>query len=147
MQHLRYLAFGCIAALATPAFADATATIVVNVSTFRNMRGLCGCQLYDTQQGFPDKWPTQANLNQRVPVSGRTTTCTFNNMTPGTYAVAVIHDENSNGKLDTNFIGVPTEGYGISNNHTHALSRPSWDESKFTVNAQTIVTTNISLRY
>jgi uncharacterized protein (DUF2141 family) len=134
---------------ATPAHADAGApsTIVVEVSTFRNRNGLLGCQLYDTQNGFPDKWPTAANMQQHVAVAGSTTSCTFANMAPGTYAAAVIHDENSNNKLDTNFLGVPTEGYGISQNHTHALRRPTWDESKFVVAPQSVVTTRISLRY
>jgi uncharacterized protein (DUF2141 family) len=126
---------------------DATATIVIEVSTFRNMRGVLGCQLYNSSVGFPDKWPTDPSFNKRVPVSGTTTTCTFPNMAPGTYAAAVIHDENSNNKLDKNFLGVPTEGYGISNNHTHALRRPTWDESKLVVNGATTVTTRVSLRY
>ncbi len=129
------------------AHADPTATIVLDVSTFRNTRGLLGCQLYDTSNGFPDKWPAAANLQKRIPVSGATTSCRFDQMPPGIYAAAVIHDENSNNKLDTNFLGVPTEGYGISNNHTHALRRPTWDESKFTVNGGTVVTAHISLRY
>jgi uncharacterized protein (DUF2141 family) len=123
------------------------ATIVIEVSTFRNTHGLLGCQLYNTSTGFPDTWPTDPSFNKRVPVSGPTTTCTFPNMAPGTYAAAVIHDENSNGKLDTNLLGIPTEGYGISNNHTHALRRPTWDESKFVVSGGMIVTTRVSLRY
>jgi len=132
---------------ARPAIADAPSTIVLEVSTFRNRSGMLGCQLYDTQNGFPDKWPSAANMQQRVAVTGSTTTCTFPNMPPGTYAAAVIHDENSNNKLDKYFLGVPTEGYGISQNHTHALRRPTWDESKFVVAAQSTVTTRISLRY
>ncbi len=127
--------------------AGTTATIVLEVSTFRNTRGFLGCQLYSKSEGFPDNWQSQVNLRKRVVVSGTTTSCTYPDMPPGTYAAAVIHDENSNGKLDTNFLGMPTEGYGISNNHTHALSRPSWNESKFVVNADTTVTSHISLRY
>ena len=135
-------------ALSNDARADVTtATIVIEVSTFRNTKGLLGCQLYDTQNGFPDKWSPSPKLQQRIPVIGAKTTCTFTNMPPGTYAAAVIHDENSNNKLDKNFLGVPTEGYGISQNHTHALRRPTWDESKFVVQANTTVTTRVSLRY
>jgi len=132
---------------ARSARADAPSTIVLEVSTFRNRTGMLGCQLYDTGNGFPDKWPSAANMQVRVAVTGSTTSCTFPNMPPGTYAAAVIHDENSNNKLDKNFLGVPTEGYGISQNHTHALRRPTWDESKFVVAPQSIVTTRISLRY
>jgi uncharacterized protein (DUF2141 family) len=41
--------------------------------------------------------------------------CDFEDIPPGTYALAVIHDENMNGKLDTNWLGIPKEGYGFSN--------------------------------
>jgi uncharacterized protein (DUF2141 family) len=139
--------FVVITAFAIDARADAPSTIVLEVSTFRNRTGMLGCQLYDTGNGFPDKWPSAANMQVRVPVTGATTSCTFPNMPPGTYAAAVIHDENSNNKLDKNFLGIPTEGYGISQNHTHALRRPTWDESKFVVAPQSVVTTRISLRY
>ncbi len=136
-----------LALVATDARADATSTIVITVSTFRNTSGLLGCQLYNAPNGFPDKWSSAPSMQKHVPVTGATTSCTFPDMPAGTYAAAVIHDENSNNKLDTNFLGVPKEGYGISNNHTHALSRPSWDESKFTVASGSIVTTRITLRY
>jgi uncharacterized protein (DUF2141 family) len=132
---------------AREASADATTNIVVDVSTFRNTRGMLGCQLYDTSVGFPDKWSTAPGLQKRIPVTGVTTTCTFNDMPPGTYAVAVLHDENSNNKLDTNFLGIPLEGYGMSNNHTHALRRPTWNESKFVAAAAMTVTLRVTLRY
>jgi uncharacterized protein (DUF2141 family) len=129
------------------AHAGGSSTIVLEVSTFRNLKGFLGCQLYATADSFPDKWQTQVNLRKHVPVTAATTSCTFADLAPGTYAAAVIHDENGNGTLDKNFLGIPTEAYGISNNHTHALSKPTWDESKFTVNADTTVTSKISLRY
>ncbi len=40
---------------------------------------------------------------------------TLRNVKPGTYAVAVFHDLNGNGRLDRNFIGLPSEPYGFSN--------------------------------
>lgn len=50
---------------------------------------------------------------------------------PGTYAVSCFHDLNSNGKLDTNLFGVPTEPYGFSNNVRPTFRAPNWDEAKF----------------
>ena len=55
----------------------------------------------------------------------------FDNLPEGTYGVAVIHDENKNGKLDFNDTGVPTEGYGHSNNPERRPGPPSFDETKF----------------
>jgi uncharacterized protein (DUF2141 family) len=58
-----------------------------------------------------------------------------------------MHDENDNRKLDRNLFGVPTEGYGVSNNHTYALSSPKWDESTFVVESGKSVGLGIALRY
>jgi uncharacterized protein (DUF2141 family) len=124
--------------------APTTSTIDVNVGTFRNTKGWFGCRLFASPAGFP-KEPTPRE--QRLAITGGTVRCTFTGVTPGTYAVSVMHDENGNGKLDTNLFGVPTEGYGVSNNHTHALSAPTWDESKFEVTAGNDVRLGIALRY
>ena len=83
----------------------------------------------------------------RVPIAGPNTSCTFSNVEPGTYAVAVVHDENSDGKLDKNFVGVPSEGYGVSNNKTYALSAPKWDESVFTIVPSESKMLQVKLRY
>jgi uncharacterized protein (DUF2141 family) len=55
----------------------------------------------------------------------------FDNLPEGTYGIAVIHDENKNEKLDFNDSGVPTEGYGHSNNPEKRPGPPSFDETKF----------------
>ena len=122
----------------------ATGTLRVDVSSFKNKSGFLGCRLFAQSSGFPDG-AGAANLKQ--PIAGTTASCTFENVAPGTYAVAVIHDENSNGRLDKSFFGVPTEGYGVSNNHTYGMSSPKWDESRFTVAAGESKTLNVSLRY
>jgi len=49
----------------------------------------------------------------------------------GDYAISVIHDENSNGKLDSNFLGVPTEGYGFSNNARGNFGPPEFAAARF----------------
>jgi uncharacterized protein (DUF2141 family) len=52
---------------------------------------------------------------------------------PGTYAVNGFHDENSNGQFDTNFLGIPGEGYFFSNDVRPFLSAPGFDAVKFAV--------------
>jgi uncharacterized protein (DUF2141 family) len=121
-----------------------TGRVDVNVGTFRNTKGWLGCRLYSSPTGFP-KEPT--TRQQQKAITGTTVSCTFEGLPTGTYAVSVMHDENANGKLDTNFLGIPTEGYGVSNNHTHALSAPTWDESKFEVKDGQDVRLGIALRY
>ena len=53
----------------------------------------------------------------------------FSNLDPGRYAVIAFHDENGNTKLDKNFMGVPTEPYGFSNNARGFLGPPSFDDA------------------
>ena len=122
-----------------------TGTIVVDVATFRNEKGALGCRLFASSEGFPRSTTAFAQL--RTAITAQSGRCTFVHVPPGTYAVAVLHDENLNGKVDTNLFGAPTEGYGVSNNKTYALSDPKWDESKFVVGTGQEVHLTVSLRY
>jgi uncharacterized protein (DUF2141 family) len=148
MSYIRaVLLFVAVVITPVPVHAASTSTIVLEVSTFRAVRGILYCQLYTQRGNFPDRGEAEPALARRIPVTAATTSCTFPNLPPGTYAAAVLHDENANGKMDKNVFGMPVEGYGISNNHTHALSRPTWEESKFEVPDGSTVTSRISLRY
>jgi uncharacterized protein (DUF2141 family) len=51
----------------------------------------------------------------------------FSNLEPGRYAAIAFHDENDNGKLDQNFLGVPNEPYGFSNDAQGFLAPPAFD--------------------
>jgi uncharacterized protein (DUF2141 family) len=66
---------------------------------------------------------------QKIAASGKEVVLKFD-LPAGEYAVQVLHDENDNGKLDTNFMGMPTEGYGFSNN-PQVMRRAHFDEAKF----------------
>lgn len=127
-----------------PSLSQSTSTVLLEVSSFKNTRGTLNCRLFTKASDFPDG---EGILTLRTPITGTNTTCTFPNVEPGTYAVAVVHDENSNGKLDKNFVGVPSEGYGVSNNKTYALSAPKWDESIFTIAPSESKTFQVKLRY
>jgi uncharacterized protein (DUF2141 family) len=70
----------------------------------------------------------------------------FPQLAPGRYALVVVHDENDNGRLDTNALGVPTEGYGFSNNAQGLLGAPSFDAAAVTVGEEDVGVT-ISLIY
>lgn len=61
----------------------------------------------------------------------------FADLPPGRYAVTAMHDENGNGKLDTNLIGMPLEGYGFSNN-PQVMRKPTFEEAAFDIGAQTV---------
>ncbi|HEY3252865.1 MAG TPA: DUF2141 domain-containing protein [Polyangiaceae bacterium] len=122
-----------------------TSTIALNVGPFRSSNGSLACRLYASAAGFPRT--SAGTLSQRVKITGSAARCVFENVAPGTYAVAVLHDENDNRQCDRNRLGMPLEGYGVSNNHTYAMSAPTWQESKFVVEAGKERALSISLRY
>jgi uncharacterized protein (DUF2141 family) len=72
--------------------------------------------------------------------------CDFEAILPGTYALAVIHDENSKAKLDTNLLGIPTEGYGFSNDATASFGTPSFSDARFSYDGRSLNMT-ITLHY
>lgn len=76
----------------------------------------------------------QDPASKRRAVSAGTGSVTFEDVAPGTYAVALIHDENSNKKLDTTF-GIPREGFGFSRNPAIRMGPPKFGEASFTVGA------------
>jgi uncharacterized protein (DUF2141 family) len=116
-------------------------SITVRVSTFRSVKGSLRCRLYSRPDGFPGKPPYAAE--QSVTVTAKTMTCAFASVAPGTYAVALFHDENDNAKLDTNFIGIPREGVGVSNNKLRSFGPPTWDDAKFTLNGDVVLDVNL----
>ena len=73
------------------------------------------------------------------------TTFTLNNIPQGDYAIALFHDRNSDGKCNRNLLGIPTEGYGFSNNVLPILRTPSFDKTKFKVDTK--VSISISMVY
>lgn len=123
--------------LAVPAGTQtaAEATLTVQVTGLRNARGRLSVSVYNDANGFPEV-PAKALRRETVDIP-RTLTAeaVFHGLPPGVYAVAVLHDENSNGKLDKNFIGMPKEGYGASNDPRPARRAPTFDEAKFTLGA------------
>jgi uncharacterized protein (DUF2141 family) len=104
--------------------------IHVEVEGLRNSKGQVLCALFSSADGFP-KNSAKASGRTKANISNGHAICEFPGVPPGTYAVSVFHDENSNGKLDTNFMGIPREGVGASNNAKGHLGPPRFDAAAF----------------
>ena len=130
----------CLATLsAAPAFA---ADLTVNLQGLRAQTGLVKVARVDSQQAWDGKAaPVQAT---GAPQQGEMAQFTFQELKPGRYAGMITHDENGNGKLDSNLIGMPVEGYGFSNN-PRVMRKPTWDETRFEVGAENLAI-NVELR-
>jgi uncharacterized protein (DUF2141 family) len=123
------LAAGAIPAITYAADAK-PGGIKVEVTGFRNDKGQLGCSLWPGPEGFPrDDSHILGHL--WAPIRGGRGECFFAGVPAGDYAVTLFHDENSNGKFDSNFVGYPLEGYGFSNNAKAMFKAPSFDECKF----------------
>ena len=104
--------------------------IHVEIGGLRNNKGQVVCDLYSSADGFP-KNGDKALAHAKSLVSNEHAVCEFPDVKAGTYAVPVFHDENSNGKLDTNFVGIPHEGVGASNNAKGHFGPPKFDAAAF----------------
>lgn len=127
----RLTALVLVAALSAPALARA-GDVTVHLTGIRATTGVVKLALAGSAAAYDGQAaPTQAT---GAPPTAATARFTFKDVAPGRYAVMVSHDENGNGKLDTNLIGMPLEGYGFSNN-PKVMREPTWDEAAFDVGA------------
>jgi uncharacterized protein (DUF2141 family) len=110
------------------------ATLNVPVVDLRNRKGSLRLGVFDRARGFP-KDRKAAILWQSVPADADAPTFVVD-LPPGQYAVVVLHDENDNKKLDANLIGIPTEGYGVSNNPKPKRRAATYKEAAFILPAE-----------
>jgi uncharacterized protein (DUF2141 family) len=109
----------------------ATNTIHVEIDGLRNDKGKVVCALYSSADGFP-KEAHKAMAHASAAITDKRAVCDFVGIAANaTYAISVFHDENSNGKLDTNFMGMPREGVGASNGAKGHFGPPKFDAAAF----------------
>jgi uncharacterized protein (DUF2141 family) len=119
------------AAAALPQAQPSRANLIhVEIDGLRNDKGQVLCSLFSSPEGFP-KNSAKATAHAKSNISHGHASCEFSGIAPGTYAISVFHDENSNGKLDANFLGVPREGVGASNNAKGHFGPPKFEAAAF----------------
>lgn len=106
------------------------ADLTVTVADIRNDQGKLMVAVHDSAAGWDgEAKPISA---QSQDIAGDSATFHFIGLAAGTYAIEVVHDENGNGKLDTNVVGMPIEGYGFSND-PKVMRKATFDEAAFAV--------------
>jgi uncharacterized protein (DUF2141 family) len=116
----------CLAHAASPQ----GSVIHVDVVGLRNNKGQVFCALYALAEGFP-KDRQKAIRRDTSSISDKKASCELSLIEPGTCALSVFHDETSNGKLDMNFLGIPREGVGASNDAKGHMRPPKFDAAHF----------------
>ena len=109
---------------------DARNRIHVAIDGLRSDKGQVICSLCSSAEGFPKNYGKAVAHTNSV-IANRHANCEFSGIQPGTYAISVFDDANSNGRLDTNFFGIPREGVGASNNARGHFGPPSFHDASF----------------
>jgi uncharacterized protein (DUF2141 family) len=129
--------------------AEAGPTVTIDIVGLRSTKGLIRACLTTIAAAFPDCEKDPQALHMTVPVQTGAASggpvLVFRHVQPGTYAVSLFHDENSNGRLDTS-MGIPKEGYGFSRDAAIMFGPPKFDAARFVVGA-TDMTLKITVRY
>jgi len=124
--------FQCVAAavLATTSLAQA-ADLTVDVAGLQSAKGAVMVAVFDSAGHFL-KQPLRTAAVAAQPGQVQ---LLINDLAPGDYAVSLFQDENGNGKLDKNLVGMPIEPYGFSNDAAASNGPPGFDQARVHVGA------------
>ena len=101
--------------------------LTVKITDIRANKGSLLVSVVKSEAGWDNKEKPVAT--EKLAATGKEVELRFS-LPAGTYAVQVLHDENDNGQIDSNFMGIPVEGYGFSNN-PQVMRRAYFSESRF----------------
>lgn len=120
--------------LATPALA---ADLTVTIRGIESSEGQLMIAVVGSEAAFNGDGAAALSLLV-APQSGSVTFST-DALPAGDYGIRVMHDENGNGDMDANLVGMPTEPWGFSNNAMGNFGPPGWADVRFTLSEDTAV--------
>ncbi|NCP19620.1 MAG: DUF2141 domain-containing protein [Erythrobacter sp.] len=145
IQKLPAIALG-VAALGTLGnTASVRQDVVVTAVDLRSSEGTVLACLTPSDGAFPD-CAKDDNSQKRMVRANTRVTIVFNDVPPGEYAIALLHDENGNGKADKTLF-LPTEGFGFSRNAKLRMGPPRFSAAAFQVSSDAPVYQTIRMRY
>tara|TARA_R110002072_G_scaffold111649_2_gene239846 strand:+ start:331 stop:756 length:426 start_codon:yes stop_codon:yes gene_type:complete len=109
--------------------------VTVNISNLSSNEGKVFVAIYNSEDSFLNN----GFKSLIAKIDANTCSVTFKDIPKGTYAISVFHDENDNNKMDSNFLGIPKEDYGCSNNVKGFMGPPKWEDAKFKLNNQSVI--------
>ena len=120
--------------LPLPAQSPGPATVTVKITGLRSEKGQVKIAVFNSSASWLGDHPAYSST---IEVDSRSVLWQLTGVPYGEYGLAVFHDENKNGKMDKNVLGVPQEAYGFSNNMRVIFGPPKWEKSKVVVNGAT----------
>lgn len=112
----------------------------IEINGINRVTGALMIAVYNTAESWDASEGAVASVRESV--TGATARVVFDTLEPGPHAVMLFHDENGNGELDSNMLGIPSEDYGFSNN-VGRYGRPAFAEAQFIVSGSTAITINL----
>ena len=140
MKLLHALPLVLSSALALPTLPAHALDLTLEVLDVRSDQGLVAAALY----AAPDSWMKQPLKGARSAAAAGKVVLVFRGLEPGRYALSALHDENGNGRLDSNVVGMPLERYGFSRDARGQMGPPRFDDAAVELSADT--TLSITLR-
>jgi uncharacterized protein (DUF2141 family) len=140
MERIANSYFWAVALLALMVFAPAvvfsegTGKLIVDISGFPSSDGFAMVALNNSKESY-EGGENAAIAKTKTLVVDRKAQVVFTNLPYGWYGISLYHDENNNGKLDKNMMGIPKEAYGFSNNARGFFGKPDYKDVKFELNS------------
>ena len=111
------------------AVASESGTLVVMLKNLPNNDGMVMVALSNSQEDYEAEG--EAFMGDMAKIKGKKSDVSFSPLPYGEYAIKVFHDEDEDKELDTNFLGIPSEAYGFSNNAEGSFGPAAWEDAKF----------------
>ena len=108
-------------------------TLNLSIENIQQVKGSIEIGVYNTSEDFLKEG--KAIKTYSIPVTGNSVSQEIKDLPKGDYAISLYHDQNSDGKINRNFIGIPKEPYGFSNNFKPKFSKPSFEDCEFSISA------------
>jgi uncharacterized protein (DUF2141 family) len=138
---LCFLLILCVAAASHISYSQSSkkksGNILLSIAGLNNEKGYIKVGLFNSAQSFEGK--TKEIFGGAIlKIYSSKAQHIFPHVPYGEYAIKLFHDEDGDGEIDTNFLGVPTESYGFSNNAKALFGPPTFEKAKFTVSSDTV---------
>ena len=135
MKHILFIfntmmLFSCIAlAQESPDINAGSGNLIIVVIGFENSEGTARIGLSNSAEDWGKRDTSYAGTISEI--KNDSVSVTFENIPFGEYGIKVHHDENGDNEMDTNFLGIPSEDYGFSNNASGTFGPPDWEDANF----------------
>ena len=139
MKNKFLLTIFILCAIQTSKAQEQTFNLTVNISGLNSSDGNLLVGIYNKKESFLKKLIKSTIIK----IENKKALVLFRNLPKGIYAVSFVHDENDNKKMDTNFIGIPKEDYGCSNNAIGFMGPPKYKDAKFVLEEDKTIEINL----